>query len=663
MEHTQHFGEIAILLAVAVTAVVLLRFLRFPSIIGFLLTGMAIGPMGLGVIPAEHVGQFAEIGLVLLLFTVGLELSPAPLLRAGRRLILAVALQFLLVGVCTAVVLTLTGNEGLRARLILGIAVTLSSTAIVLKSISDRNETGTVVGNLTTGVLLLQDVAVIVFMLTLPVIAGGGSGGLLSLVMAEGVRLVILAVIVVAAHFLLPRILDLVTRQGGRELTTLFAVLMAAAGAWLASLAGWSPGLGACTAGLLLANADQRHQLVAEVTPFRDVFNAVFFVALGMLVDFQAVIDHPWSMAGAIIATIVVKSTLTGVAVRCAGWPWRVGLAAGLSLATVSEFAFVLASEATGYGLLSPAVLNVLIVYTVGCMIVGTFILPAAAPLAEWLTGRERNDNGGDAGETGTHPLHHVIVVGYGVTGANLAKVLKATRVPFRIIEMSPARARQAQADGHEVILGDAARMAILSHAGIHEARALVVAINEPRAAEHIVAQASALYPNLFILVRVRFVSNLEHLYRRGAKLVVPEEFETSIEIAAHVLKEFRIPANVIEAQVTSLRAGGYGLLRGKPADRAMATELMRVFEQTITETFYLTEESRVCGQTIAESGLRAQTGASIIAIVRGGRATPTPPPDHVLEPGDVLILVGAHAQLDTARLYLQGHDWRAPGA
>ncbi len=663
MEHASYFGEIAILLAVAVGVALVLRFLRFPSIIGFLLAGMVIGPAGFGVIPAEHVGRFAEIGLVLLLFTVGLELSPAPLLRSGRRLLLAVGLQFLFVGGCAVLLLTVNGGEDLRARIILGMAAALSSTAIVLKSVSDRGETGTVVGNLATGVLLLQDVAVIVVMLALPLVAGRGEDGLLAVFLAEGARLLVLAAVVSAAHFLLPRLLGLVTRRGGRELTTLFAVLMAAAGAWLASLAGWSPGLGACIAGLLLAKADQRHQLVAEVTPFRDVFNAVFFVSLGMLVDFSVVSAHPMLLLTAILATTLVKSVLTGAAVRLAGWPWRVAVAAGISLATVSEFAYVLASEAAGYGILGTSILKLLIAYTVGCMMVGTLLLPVAAPVAEWITRLGRRSGKPDGNSHENHPLHHVVIVAYGITGANLAKVLKATRVPFRIVEMNPTLARKAIADGHEVVVGDATRMAILAHAGIDEARALVVAINEPRAAEYVVAQASAAYPRLFILVRVRFVSNLDRLYHCGAKLVIPEEFETSIEIAAHVLKEFRIPANVIEAQVTSLRAGGYGLLRGKPADRAMAAELLRLFEQTVTETFYLTEDSPVCGRTIAESGLRDQTGATIIALVHGGKAVPAPPPEHVLEKGDVLVLVGAHAQLDMARLFLQGQTWDAPNA
>lgn len=661
MEHPQYLGEMVLLFVVAVGAVVLLRFLRFPSIIGFLLTGIAIGPYSWGVIPYEHVGQFAEVGLILLLFTVGLELSPGPLMRAGWRLIVAVLLQFVFTMAVAAPFFWLFGWRGLPTMVILGVAVSLSSTAIVLKSLSDRGEANTATGSIATGVLLLQDVTVIVVMLLLPLFGGQeahGDGGM-PVVLQELLKFAALVVIVGVAHFVLPWLLRLVTRQGGRELVTLFAVLMAAGGAWLAALAHWSPALGACIAGLLLARADQRHQLVAEVTPFRDVFNALFFVSLGMLVDLEILLRHLPAILAMVVITLVVKAVLTAAAVRIAGWPWRIALGAGITLCTVSEFAYVLGHEATNLGLLAPETLNVLIVYTVGTMVGGALLLPMAGAFSERLTGGRRP--AGEQHAHGERPLHHVVIVGYGVTGENLAKVLLATRIPFKVVEMSPVLTRRAQHDGHEVIVGDATRMSILEHAKLDEARALVVAINDPRAAESIVAQVSERYPDLFILVRVRFVSNLERLYALGAKLVIPEEFETSIEIAAHVLKEFRMPGNVIDAQVTSLRAAGYGVLRGKAADRAMAAELLRIFQETLTETFYIAEDSPACGKDIAGLNLRQQSGSTIVAIVRGGKPLASPPPDFVLKQGDVMVLVGAHIQLDRARTLLQGRDWAAP--
>ncbi|MBI3119833.1 MAG: NAD-binding protein, partial [Candidatus Hydrogenedentes bacterium] len=247
--------------------------------------------------------------------------------------------------------------------------------------------------------------------------------------------------------------------------------------------------------------------------------------------------------------------------------------------------------------------------------------------------------------------------VGYGVTGHNLAHVLRATRIPYCVVEMNPTFVRKARRDGAPTIVGDATRMSILQHAGIGKAHALVLAINDPRAVERIIAQVSALYPRLFTLVRVRFVQNIEPLYAKGAKLVIPEDFETSIEIAAHLLKEFRVPGNIINAQLASLRAGGYGLMRGKPADRVMTLDLIKILEQAITETFYLSEGSSACGQTLQELDLRAQTGCSVIAVVRQGKPNTNPGADFQLAAGDVLVLVGAHEQLDSARLLLGKED------
>lgn len=653
-------NQVALLFGTAIAMAWLLRMLKAPAIIGFLLTGMFIGPFSFGLIDQHQVEQFAEIGLVLLLFNIGLELSPGPLLKSGGPLLLSTGIQIGLTAVLPALGLWAFAGLPPTAAILVGLGIALSSTAIVLKSLSDRNEVQSLLGNICTGILLLQDVTVIIVMLMLPFLSSAqGDGGGWGAALSAGGGLVVLAVVVVATRRALPVVLQQITRHGGAELTTLFAVTMAAGGAWLAGVMGWPLPLGACVAGLLLAEADMRHQLAAEITPFRDVFNALFFVSLGMLVDLDVVMRYLPLLLVAIAGTLALKTLITAVAVRAAGWSTRVAVQTGLVLCSVSEFAYVLAREAHGAGLLSDQVLQLLIPYAVGTMLIGAILIPLSGPLsARLFAASDANLAGSDGhGPGGDYGLNsHVVIVGFGVNGENLVSVLRATGIGFCVVEMTRALARKATEMQAPTIVGDASRMSILRSAGLDTARALVVAINDPVATCRIVAQAREIRPELYILVRTTSVSFLERLYQLGANVVVPADFEVSIKIFAHVLTEMRIPDNVVQAQIASVRAGGYGLLRGIQVDKQQnLQELLEVFRLTATQTHYLGEDSPIRDKTIAETHMRRDTGATIIAVVREGKATTNPAPDLALKFGDVLVLVGSHAQLDSARKLLTG--------
>lgn len=651
---TPFLREGVLIFGVAILVAWLFRILRGPSIIGFLIAGMAIGPWGWRLVPPENVAHLSELGLVLLLFTVGLELSPEPLFRAGKRLIAAALLQLFCTAGVTAVALTLGTTFSLTASLILGVAVALSSTAITLKLLGDRGDTHSSMGFISTGVLLLQDVAVIAILLVMSMTLGANTASGASNLPRGLLGLAITVPVLLAARWALPRVLDQISRHGGRELITLFAVLMACAGAWLATVLGWSPALGACIAGLLLAGADQRHQLVAEITPFRDVFNALFFISLGMVVNLEAVFDHLPLIILLIGVTLLVKSMLTAGAVTVSGWPLRIGIQVGIGLCSVSEFSYVLGYQAAHAGLLPGGALDILVAYTVGTMMLGALLFPSARPVAAWISGRlGAATPKKEAEQPRERYQNHVVIIGYGFTGSNLVRMLQGAHIPHCVVEMNTGIARGAKNDGASVVMGDATRISILEHAGIDTARALVVAVNDHQAAQRIVGQVSARRPDLYILARTNFVRDIERLYQLGAKLVIPQDFETSVEVAAHVLRQFGVPDNIVEAQIASVRAGGYGMLRGKPTDRASTLELVKILERTATQTFYLADDSVASGKSIAEVNLRAVTGCMIIAVVRSGKPTTNPSPDFQLQPNDVLVLVGAHQQIEAAKAHL----------
>jgi CPA2 family monovalent cation:H+ antiporter-2 len=349
-----------------------------------------------------------------------------------------------------------------------------------------------------------------------------------------------------------------------------------------------------------------------------------------------------------------------------AGWPLRIGITVGIGLCTVSEFSYVLAHEAEQANILPPGLLDIVIVYAVGTMMAGALLYPfaglAATSAARFALRGTPEKEDGLFPEESERFKDHVIIVGYGFTGSNLARMLKTTHVPHVVVEMNQSHVKAAHEAGSPVIVGDSTRMAILESAGIDKARALVIAINDLQATRLVTAQASARRPNLYILARTAFVRDIERLYDLGAKLVIPQDFETSIEVAAHVLRQFGIPDNVVEAQIAHVRSGGYGMLRGKPTDRAAHAELIKILERTAIQTFYLDDDSYAQGHTIAELDLRARTGCTVIAAVRSGQPTTNPPPDYALQVNDVLVLVGAHRQVEAAKALLQ-HNECGPNA
>ncbi len=684
----EQLQSILVIFGGALAAAWLLRFAHAPPIIGYLCAGIAIGPSGLSLL---HTGGghdplhfFAELGLVLLLFTVGLELSPEPLMRSGRRLLLATGLQTGVTALAAAAIASVSLAGGAGAALLLGAAVALSSTAIVLKQLSDRGETDSAGGVLVTGVLLLQDVFVIVLLILLPMFADAATMPWGHALGKAGLALLALVGVTIAARYAIPRLVDAIFRTGGRDLMTLFAVVMACAGAYLAALAEWSMALGACIAGLALAQCDLRHQLRAEITPFRDVFNALFFVSIGALLELRLVLAQPLLMLAAVAAVLLGKTLITALAVVVAGWPLRLAVAAGLGLCTISEFGYVLVKEAAAAGLLPPDALGPFVAVAVGTMLIGALFVPVADPLSAWIAARVSrgaapgrggsaaiaagvSKGGGAPGgaaapaATGGHgydgPQNHVVIVGHGVNGANLVRVLRQTSIPFVVVEMNRAIAARLRAEGVRVVVGDATRAAILDNTGLAVARALVVAIAEVDATRRIVAAAHHARPDLYILARTRFVRELDTLYALGARQVVPEEFETSIEIFAHVLKEFAVPDNIVDQQIRLVRAGRYGMLRGRAADRTLRTEWLAMMEAVLTQTFLVQADSPAAGRTIRTLRFRATTGVTIVAITRRGTPAPSPSPDTVIEVGDVLVLVGSHRQLDAARQLLTGGE------
>ncbi|RMF23782.1 MAG: hypothetical protein D6760_04740 [Deltaproteobacteria bacterium] len=642
--------DLVVLLTVSLPVVFLCQKLGLPAVVGFVVTGVVIGPSATGLIASSgRVETLAEIGVVLLLFAIGLEVSLASLLRLRRVVLTSGLLQ---VATTTAVAAAAAATFGLDwgPSLVAGFVVALSSTAVALKTLADRGDADTPHGQLALGVLVFQDIAVLPMLFVLPLLAGSAGFAVGGLLVALAWAAAGVAAIVVTARVVVPLVFAQIVKLGSRELFTGTVMLTCFGTAWLAGASGLSLAIGAFVAGLVVSESEISHQVVAEVLPLRDLFSSIFFVSIGMLVDIPFLSGHLWPLAVAVPCVVGLKWLAGAGAVLAVRRSLRLGLLAGAALAQIGEFSFVLAEEARRAGIFTGDAFQ-LVVATAAVTIALTPVLVAAAeriaPRAE-VPLVEAPDKGGGLPRSG-----HVVIVGYGLNGGNLARVLAETSIPYCVIDLDGAAVESAREAGHPVLYGDATRRHVLERAHVGEATTVVVAIRDAAATRAIVSLARRMNETAAIVVRTHYVAEIEDLYRLGADEVIPEEFETSVEIFARVLGRLDIPRNVIAAQIDALRAEHYALLRGRGSTRQYLDTLYDIFMAATTITYLVRDGSPAIGRTLDEIGLRRATGATVIAVVRDGRAMANPSLSTVVERGDILVLLGNHAEITAARAAL----------
>jgi K+:H+ antiporter len=653
MSDPNFLRELVIVLTATIAIVFVFQKLRLPNIVGFLLTGVIIGPHGFQLIQSvDEVETLAEIGVVLLLFTIGLEFSLETILSVQRRVVWAGLLQVVLTTLVVLAVARLLGAS-VEVGLFYGFLVSLSSTAIVLRIYHDRGEINSLQGRLASGLLLFQDLCVVPMMLLLPVLAGSGQDSIFLIVWVLAKSLITLVVIVWTARKLLPRLLHQVALLRNREIFVLFVVLVCFGTAWLTSETGLSLALGALVAGLVISESELSHQIVADILPLRDCFSGIFFISIGMLLNLGLLSQDFRITLLELLLMIGIKSLVLFAVFWWLYRSIRLGVVLGLGLAQIGEFSFVLAKAGINFKLLSPAEGQIFLAASILSMMATPFLIQWAHAWAfgfEGLfkdTGFNRSTSGG--AKENVSASGHVIVVGYGLNGQNLAQVLKEVGIPYRVLEMDPDLVRSAKAGGEPISFGDGTRPEILQQVGIEKARVLVVAISDPAATARLVSQARRLRTDLYIIVRTRYVAEIDHLYRLGANQVIPEEFETSVEIFARVLQEYHIPRNVISLQVDLIRKEHYGTLRGIRLQGKQLDALSQFLVGTTSDIFSIVPASPAIGKSLEEIDLPLRSGVSVIAVVRDGKSYPNVGNDFKLAVGDMLVLLGGHKALDDA--------------
>lgn len=638
-------GQLTVLIGASVAIAYLSYRLRLVPIVGFLVAGVLIGPHALGLVSdGALVSQMAEVGVMLLLFTIGVEFNLDRLARLKRAILVGGGLQTLGTLALAAAVFAALGVAW-REALFSGALVALSSTAIVLSILADRSETDTPTGQLALAILLFQDFAAIAFVLLVPLLGEGG-GSLGGALWGLGRALVVVAVVVVAARKVVPPLLERVARTQRPELFLLAVVAVCLVAAFGMAAAGVSMALGAFVAGIVVSESPYSEQALADVMPFQTVFNAVFFVSVGMLLDVRILAERPLLIAAVVMSVLMLKTLVTGAAVRSLGYPVRIATASGLALAQIGEFAFVLEHAGGAVGL-SPGGLEdgrqVFLAVSVLLMAFTPAFVAAGPRLGDRLgqTFLGRRDDA--PAETGAAPelRQHAIVVGYGPTGQRLVRALEAVDLPYVIVELNPESAAQHRAEGRHVVYGDATRALILEHAGVERARLLVVTVNDPPAAARITALAHELNPALDLVVRARYLDEIDVLRKAGADIVVPEELEVSARVVSHVLAAFLVPPAVVEEQIMALRGDDYHVLRGS-IQEAHLMVLQALDEVGMhTRAVLVQPGSPADGQTLQELALRPTYRLTVVAVRRGHDTVGSPPADFALAGGDRLILIG----------------------
>lgn len=641
------------LLLASVPIVFLFNRLRLPVIIGFIATGVIIGPYGFGLIhEIEAIEVLAEIGVVLLLFTIGLEFSLRNIIQMKRLVFGGGGLQ---VGITTLLVTGILWLIGwsLNQAVFFGFLLALSSTAIVLKTYIDRAEVDTPHGRAAIGTLLFQDLCIVPMMLLVPILSGKEGSSPLNVLFTLGTAVVAIAAIIFAARTLVPRALNQIVQLRSPEVFIIFIVLVSLGTAWVTSQFGLSLALGAFIAGLVLSESEYSHQIVADILPFRDVFNSLFFVSIGMLLSVSFLMSNIMTVLIWVVALIVGKAIVAIIAVRALGNSLRVSTIAGLGIAQIGEFSFILAKLGLDQSLIGQNDYQVFLSASVLSMIATPFLIKAAPRIGYAIQSRFSADSVLEMHVIEDAPTDdikaHVVIVGYGLNGRNVAKVLSKVGIPYKILELNAGVVRGATAQGEPIFYGDSTRREVMHFIHLAQARVLVIAISDPIATRRTVALARELNHDINIIVRTRYMSELPDLYRLGANQVIPEEFETSIEIFSRVLREYGIARNVIQREVDGIRDEGYEILRLPAQPHIEVSEIAEALGTASTETLFIQPSWSIVGQMLGDVDLRKRTRVTVIAAIRDGDSQINPGPDYCFHAEDIIVLMGSPQEIETA--------------
>ncbi len=642
--------DVAKIFGLSIAVLLVCARLKIPAVVGLLITGVLCGPHGLGMVKGIHeVEVMAEVGVVLLLFTIGLEFSLTKLMRIKQLVLVG---GFFQVAVTVLIIAALSSILGFNpgSSIFFGFLIALSSTAIVLRILQEKAQMGTPHGQGILGILIFQDIAVVPMMLVTPFLAGGDADTLF-IVLNLGKGILILIGVFMLAQWGVPHLLFQIAKTRNNQLFILSVLFICISVAWVTNSQGLSLALGAFLAGLIIAESEYASHAVGHILPFQQVFTSFFFVSIGMLFDVGFLMANPVTTLLATALVIFVKLFAASAVISLMGYPLRTALLTGIGVAQVGEFAFILSANGMSYNLMSPENYQLFLAVSLLTMALTPPMIAIGPALVNritrwrWphkiLTGRKELE-----APPAQHFKNHIVIIGYGICGRNLAWAARLSGIPYVILDVNPDTVRRERKLGEPIFFGDATHEPVLEQVNIHQARVVAIAINDPVAARRMVEVIRGESPRAYIVTRTRYLHELQPIRDLGADDVIAEEFETSIEIFTRVLQKYLVPVDDIERFTAEVRSHGYQGLRTLSESKSTLSDLKIQLTDMEIGAYRLPEGSPMEEMTLEESGIRRAFGVTVLVIRRGTLTLSNPLPSTKLAAHDVLVVFGEPEQL-----------------
>lgn len=650
--------EIVVIFALSIVILLLCHRLNLPAVVGFLLTGVICGPHCLALISdVDDVKELATLGIVLLLFSVGMDFSIKNIVKYRVYFFGGGVLQVLLTVLSAMGIAFFVFGQSLGEALFWGFLLSLSSTAIVLRALEEMGQSDTPQGRLVLGILIFQDVIAIPMMLLIPLLAGTGAGGRIEAkdiyVFAAG--LLCLFAMAFIAFRAVPRLLYYVARTKSRELFLLSVLTICFSVAWASSSIGLSLSLGAFFAGLVISESEYSDEAIGHVLPFQEIFTSFFFVSMGMLLDVSFAIKQPALILALTLAALSLKAVIAAFVARLMRMSWQPALTAGLALSQVGEFSLVLAHAGMDYGLMLDYYYQLFLAVTLLTMSLTPAVM-RASPYLGLLFAKLQGSRKGEESHEGMRPCDeasqsHMIIVGFGLRGQYLAQAAKEHSLPYLILEINPETVRMQKAKGEPIRYGDPSHAAVLLHAGIKKAKVLAVVINDPLSTKRIIQLAKELNPEVHAITRTRYIVEAPQLCRLGAREVIADELSSALEVYVRVLQKYDIAQEEIVRGVQKLRSESEHQLQLSSVEVMYRSFGQRGGGQNARiESFRLSPASPFVGKTIVDSQLKKLHGLTVLWINRQDQLVADIQAETTMEARDTLVVYGLPENLAKAK-------------
>ncbi|MCU0379490.1 MAG: cation:proton antiporter [Bacteroidales bacterium] len=652
--------DIVIIFALSTLVNFIFTRIKVPVIIGYLVTGVIAGPHLLKLISSpENVEVMAEIGVILLMFTIGLEFSLNHLLRIRRIVFFGGFLQLILTAFISMLLARLYHMEWTSA-LFVGFLTSLSSTAVVLKLLQERSELTTTYGRTIVGILIFQDIILIPMLLFTPMLGGAsadvGSELLTLLLKTTG----IIVFIYIGNRWLMPRLLHTIAMTHSQELFMMSILSICLAVAFMTHELGMSFAFGAFLAGLMISESEYSHNAFGNLTPFKDVFTSFFFVSIGMLLDLGFVIANPWLVIATVILVILIKTVIAGFTAFILGHTFFGTVVVGLSIAQVGEFSFILAGLGRTYDIITPYHFQLFLAVAITTMALSPLLINMSRPLATLILKLPLPQYLVD----GLFPMqqfeipeikNHIVLIGKDSRAINLAAMIKKMELPFTSVVFDPDLARKQIEKGDKAVYGDAVNEPVLRKAYIHTAEMVIVSVGDLIKAMAIVEKVRTLNKHAYIIVRSKHVTDVEELVRLGANQVIPEEFETAIDFFERILGKYLIPRLDIEKSVARIREDNYGIFRDR--EKVDGYSLLKDIPDIEIAAVRVALNSPFAGKKISETAMRKTYGVTLVALKHGENIIPNPEPSTLISGNDIAYIFGKPEMIATIVNVLSEHQ------